>query len=130
MGDLIDKAKKKYYTEKRSKLKKERTECTESIGDLKSSKSKVEQKINKWEGKQKTLLRGPAGEIYIKDSFEGIVAKNLSDEFPEKVEKMERYIKKAKDISKQIDVQISSLQRYKTELNADISELTRKIAEL
>ncbi|EPN9398154.1 hypothetical protein ACT46F_001481 [Listeria monocytogenes] len=130
MDEQMRKQQKSVYESRKRRLNAKSSTCGSCIADLKKAHTNIEAKISDWETHKSKVYTGITGEIFVKNVFEGVVARELSKEFPESVKIMDNNITKAKEICNEVNQQVQSLQSLQSIIKADINSINNKIANL
>ncbi|KKD50566.1 hypothetical protein [Listeria seeligeri] len=130
MDEKKKKQQKSKYEDKKRKLNAKSSTCGSCIADLKKANTSLEANIREWKTHKSKAYTGIAGEIFVTNVFEGVVAKELSKDFPESVKVMDDNVAKAKEICREIKQQIQSLQSLQSTIKVDIASINNKIANL
>lgn len=130
MDEQKKRQQKNKYEDNKRKLNAKSSTCGSCIADLKKANINLEANIREWKTYKAKAYTGIAGKIFVENVFEGVVARELSKEFPVSVKVMDNNIKKAKEICSEIKQQIQSLQSLQSTIKVDINIINNKIANL
>jgi hypothetical protein len=99
-------------------------DCEELCESLRTSGIRIDDQISQWISlynteSQKEIIKY----VKVKDVFEGVIADELSVDFRNAIDEMNKNQEESEDLSNKVDSQIGSLQNYIDELNSRISSL-------
>lgn len=120
--------KRKEINEKIQALEQERAGVTEQIEKLEAERLKMHSYQKMWEEKKhKYDGNDILSEVVIVNIFEGVCADKLKNDLSSCIQEMDRTYSKAGGFKENIGAQIKRLNRYISDINADISGLKLKL---